>query len=46
MKNNKQKVKENFLSTLSSMTPEEVTDFILSKSKIKIMKNIVIKINK
>ena len=35
------KTKENFLTTLSSMTPEEVTKFILNKSKIKTMKNVV-----
>ena len=33
--------KENFLKTLSSMTPEEVTEFILNKSKIKTLKNVV-----
>lgn len=41
MKNDKLKTKENFLATLSSMTPEEITEFILNKSKIKIMTNIV-----
>ena len=44
MKNDKLKTKENFLATLSSMTPEEVTEFILNKSKIKLMTNVVKKI--
>lgn len=46
MKDVKQKPRENFLATLSSMTPEEVTDLILKKSKIKTMRNIVVKIKK
>lgn len=33
--------KENFLKTLSSMTPEEVTDFIFKKSKVKLLNNVV-----
>ena len=33
--------KEDFLKTLSSMTPEEVTEFILNKSKIKVLRNVV-----
>lgn len=33
--------KEDFLKKLSSMTPEEVTDFIMKNSKIKILSNIV-----
>lgn len=42
MKKEKQPLKkENFLKILSSMTPEEVTDFILKKSKIKIITNVV-----
>lgn len=44
MKNSSPKIKEDFLTTLSSITPEEVTELILRKSKIKIMKNIVQKI--
>lgn len=46
MKNVKQKPKEDFLATLSSMTPEEVTELILKKSKIKIMTNIVVRLKK
>ena len=41
MKNDKLNTKENFLTTLSSMTPEEVTDLILKESKIKTLTNIV-----
>lgn len=36
-KENQSLKKEDFLKTLSSMTPEEVTDFILKKSKIKLL---------
>ena len=38
--------KEDFLKTLSSMTPEEVTELILKNSKIKTMTNVVVRINK
>ena len=42
MERQKSKIsKEKFLETLSSMTPEEVTDLILKNSKIKIMKNVI-----
>lgn len=46
MKNQDTKVKKDFLTILSSMTPEEVTELILENSKIKIVKNVVIKIKK
>lgn len=38
--------KEDFLTILSSMTPEEVTELILKNSKIKTINNAVIRINK
>ena len=37
--------KEDFLTTLSSMTPEEVTELILQNSKIKTLSNVVVRIN-
>lgn len=42
MKNNK---KKDFLTTLSSMTPEEVTEMIFNNSKIKVVKNVVIRLD-
>lgn len=41
MKNN---TKENFLSILSSTKPEDMTDLIFKNSKIKPVKNIVVRI--
>lgn len=38
--------KEDFLTTLSSMTPEEVTDLILQNSKIKTLNNVAVRIDK
>lgn len=38
------KEKENFLNILSSMKPEEVTELIFKNSKIKPVKNIVVRI--
>lgn len=46
MKNKKNTKKEDFLTTLSSMTPEEVTDLILTNSKIKTLRNVVVRIKK
>lgn len=38
------KEKENFLKILSSMKPEEITELIFTNSKIKPMKNVVVRI--
>lgn len=46
MKKEKTSKKEDFLITLSSMTPEEVTELILKNSKIKTMNNVVVRIGK
>lgn len=46
MKNkNTSNKKEDFLKTLSSMTPEEVTNLIMENSKIKTLSNVVTRIN-
>lgn len=45
MKNKNTSKKEDFLKTLSSMTPEEVTNLILENSKIKTLNNVVVRIN-
>lgn len=44
MKNKNTSKREDFLKTLSSMTPEEVTNLIMENSKIKILSNIVTRI--
>lgn len=45
MKNKNISKREDFLKTLSSMTPEEVTNLILENSKIKTLSNVVVRIN-
>lgn len=45
MKNKNTSKKEDFLKTLSSMTPEEVTNLIFENSKIKTLSNVVVRIN-
>lgn len=45
VKNKNNSKKEEFLATLSSITPEEVTDLILNNSKIKTLSNVVVRIN-
>lgn len=44
MKNKNTSKKEDFLATLSSITPEEVTELILKNSKIKMLSNVVVRI--
>jgi len=46
MKKDKTEIKKDFLSTLSSMTPEEVTELIFKNSKVKTLKNVIVRINK
>lgn len=45
MANKNTSKREDFLKTLSSMTPEEVTELILENSKIKTLSNVVVRIN-
>lgn len=44
MKKDKKEGKQDFLATLSSMTPEEVTEYILQNSKVKTLKTVITKI--
>lgn len=45
MKKKKEEIKNDFLATLSSMTPEEVTELILKNSKVKTLETVIAKIN-
>ena len=44
MKKDKKDIKKDFLATLSSMTPEEVTEYILKNSKVKTLTTVITKI--